>query len=457
MTIAELTEARNRFQQLLNESKPLAQKSKDGELSDEENTRFDEIVEQLNTIKADIDAEEQRREQQRARSAELAQLGQFAEEHRGRVNEQGDGVIVDARNLTATYANPGRRFAESDGLKRYAKQPTGMSEAVEFGSTYHQRNASGEWETRTLVHGTSFTDYVQPTRLPGIVSGTPFPLRMRDVLNNGRTTSPSIEFVVKNATTNNAAFVAEATTAGSTGTDAEKGVKPESAVSLEVKTTSVKTVAHWIPITRQMLEDAPQMEAFINGELLQGLRDKEDAEIVKGSGGASLTGILNTTGVQKLDGTYWGNNANKLASDGNALDAILRGIKQSQVTGQANPTFIAVHPNDYETYRTIKDANGNYILRGGGPDATGVPSLWGLPVVQTLAVTANKPLVGDGRFATVFDKTDGQIYVSDSHADLFTRNILVILAEARLALAVTLPAAFVEVDVAAALSNLQAA
>ena len=93
---------------------------------------------------------------------------------------------------------------------------------------------------------------------------------------------------------------------------------------------------------------------------------------------------------------------------------------------------------------------------GGGPEANGIPSLWGLPVVQSTAIAATKPLVGDGRFATVFDKTDGQIYVADQHADLFVKNILVILAESRLALAVTLPAAFVEVETATAMANLAA-
>jgi len=450
LTTVERTDLRNRFAALMAESKPLAERSVAGELTAEENTRFDAIVAELNDIKAKLETDRDEQEAQRARSAEIAALQAYADEHRGRVSDDGTSVTVDRRTVQAAYANPGRRFATSEGLKQYAARPKGTSEAVQFGSTYHRKRADGQWEERALVHGASFTDYIQPNRLPGIVQGTPFPLRIRDVLSNGRTDSPTIEFVVKNATTNNAAFVAEATSvAGATA-------KPESAISLEVKSVSVKTVAHWIPITRQMLEDAAQIETFINGELLYGLAKKEDSELLNGAGGASITGILQTTGVQHLNTAYWSVAGNKLPNDANVLDAVLRGIKQSQVTGEASPTFIVAHPDDFETWRTIKDANGNYLLRGGGPEANGIPSLWGLPVVQSTAILATKPLVGDGRFATVFDKTDGQIYVADQHDDLFTKNILVILAEARLALAVTLPAAFVEVETATAMANLAA-
>ena len=447
LTVAERTEKRTRFQTLLSESKPLAERSNAGELTGDENTRFDAIIAELNDLKLELEQDNADQETQRARSAEYAALASLADQTRGRVSDDGAAALIDARNLHAAYANPGRRFAQSDGLKRYAAQPKGTSDAIDFGSTFHSRNAQGEWEERALVHGTAFTGYLQPTRLPGIVSGTPFPLRVRDVLSNGRTTSPTIEFVVKNATTNNAAFVAEATTvAGATA-------KPESAISLEVKSVSVKTVAHWIPITRQMLEDAAQIETFINNELLEGLKKVEDNALVNGAGGAAITGILNTTGIQTLGSTYWGTAANQLAADANPLDAVLRGIKQAQIVGEASPTFILAHPNDYELWRTLKDANGNYLLRGGGPEANGIPTLWGLPVVQTLAVTANHPLVGDGRYAIVFDRTDGQIYIADQHADLFTKNILVLLAEARLALAVTLPAAFVTVDIEEAMEN----
>jgi hypothetical protein len=61
-------------------------------------------------------------------------------------------------------------------------------------------------------------------------------------------------------------------------------------------------------------------------------------------------------------------------------------------------------------------------------------------------MAAGTALVGDGLMAAVVDRHDARIYTTDSHSDFFIRNILVTLAEERLALPVFRPAAFVEVE-----------
>jgi hypothetical protein len=57
-------------------------------------------------------------------------------------------------------------------------------------------------------------------------------------------------------------------------------------------------------------------------------------------------------------------------------------------------------------------------------------------------MTAGQFLVGYGPAAGIFDRMDAQIFVADQHSDFFIRNIFVVLAEERLALAVFRPAAF---------------
>jgi hypothetical protein len=49
----------------------------------------------------------------------------------------------------------------------------------------------------------------------------------------------------------------------------------------------------------------------------------------------------------------------------------------------------------------------------------------------------------------MWDREQGGISVSDSHADFFVRNLLAILAEMRAAFAVVQPTAFVEIDLTA--------
>ena len=53
-------------------------------------------------------------------------------------------------------------------------------------------------------------------------------------------------------------------------------------------------------------------------------------------------------------------------------------------------------------------------------------------------------MVADFRKAVMWDREATQVYVTDSHSDFFTRNILVFLAEMRAAFGVLRPSAFVE-------------
>lgn len=451
MNIKELEQ---RLNQLLQEAKPLAIKSRDGDLTDEESKRFDELVEQINTVGEDLT-------EARNRAAQGEKVLGTLDEYRkatGSAARSLPGAGAETRQQNPErrdFRNPGKRFVRSEAFKRFQASPFGTSGREMLGSTYFAddgedvevdyRDGQGPIDFRDLVYTGSFgASYMQPNRLPGIVAGQAFPLRVRDVLTNGRTDSATVQFVRKGATTNNAAEVAEATTvAGATA-------KPESAVDLEVVETTVKTIAHWIPVTRQMLQDAAQIKTFIDAELLLGLEKREDTQLVAGDGsGANLRGILNTSGIQVLDATYFTTTA-PLPANANELDRIRRAVRKIRVTGEANPNFVLAHPDDVEVWDTLKDADGNYLLRSGGPDAGGVRSIWGLTIVESLAVTARRPLVGDGRYGIVLDKMDGEIFMTDSHSDWFVKNLYAILAESRLALAVTLPAAFADVTLPAA-------
>ena len=60
--------------------------------------------------------------------------------------------------------------------------------------------------------------------------------------------------------------------------------------------------------------------------------------------------------------------------------------------------------------------------------------LWRLPIVETPAISEGYALVGSfGIGATLYDRMQGTIRVSEQHSDFFVRNAIVILAEQRLA------------------------
>jgi HK97 family phage major capsid protein len=71
-------------------------------------------------------------------------------------------------------------------------------------------------------------------------------------------------------------------------------------------------------------------------------------------------------------------------------------------------------------------------------------TLWGLPVVPTPAMPQGDFLVGALALAAqIYDRMSPEVLISTEHADFFTKNLVAIRAEARLALTVKRPAALV--------------
>ena len=204
-----------------------------------------------------------------------------------------------------------------------------------------------------------------------------------------------------------------------------------------------------MPVTRQLMEDLPFMAGYINERLLTGLRRREDAAFLNGTGVAPiLRGILQTSGIQVLDAAYFTASPVKSpATDNENINRIRRAIRVLQVTGQAYPTFVVMNPVDAEKVDTSTDANRDYIF--GGATAPLPRRMWGLPIVESDNIAAGTALVGDGQMAAVVDRNQGRIYTTDSHADFFVRNLLAVLAEERVALPVFRPAAFAAVTLIA--------
>jgi HK97 family phage major capsid protein len=254
------------------------------------------------------------------------------------------------------------------------------------------------------------------------------PLGIRDVITVGQTSTDTLEYPMVTGFTNNAAAVAEATaTAGASGT------KPESGFALSRTSTTVKTIAHWIPATKRALADAGQVRTMIDNFLRYGLAEELEDQIIAGNGaGENLLGILNTPGLTAQ------------AYDTNVLTTTRKARTKVRITGRANPTAYLMNPLDWEALDLLQDNEGRYYY--GGPTVLGSPRLWGLPVVENEGMPVGRALVGDLRQVVLWDREQASIQVTDSHADFFIRNMVAILAEIRAALGILRPAAIVDVD-----------
>lgn len=223
------------------------------------------------------------------------------------------------------------------------------------------------------------------------------------------------------------------------------GLKPRSNIRFDIKTTPIRTLAHWVPASRNVLDDEPQLRGIIDTRLLYGLRLVEDEELLLGDGtGQHLLGIFNTPGIQQFPGGSYTPPANETY-----VDAIRRAATRVNLA-QYDPTGVVVHPYDWERMELTKDTQGRYLVSG-SVVVGAEKRLWQMPVVSTPACPEGTALIGAfGLGAQVFDRMQSNIRTADQHEDFFVRNAIVVLAEQRLGLAVYRPSSMVKVDLAAA-------
>jgi HK97 family phage major capsid protein len=249
-------------------------------------------------------------------------------------------------------------------------------------------------------------------------------LTVRDLITPGTISVSAFEYVRQLGFTNSAAPVAET------------AAKPESNLTFELITATVITVAHWIQASRQILADSPQLQSFIDGQLLYGLKLKEEGQLMKGSGtGGNLPGLY-TTAVAFADPL-----AGEIATP-TRIDTLRLAMLQAELA-EFPATGIVLHPADWAAIELTKDTTGQYVFAN--PVALAGPTLWGQPVVATKALDINEFLVGAFQLgAQIFDREQASVLVSTEDRDNFIKNLVTILCEERLALAIYRPEAFVK-------------
>ena len=240
----------------------------------------------------------------------------------------------------------------------------------------------------------------------------------------------TLEYVRETGFTNSAAPVAEG------------AVKPGSDLKFDLVTTSAKVIAHWMKASKQILDDFNQLRSYIDNRLLYGLAYVEEDQLLNGDGtGQNLHGIL-------PQATEFAVPAGLIAPTPTTEIDTLRIAMLQAALAEYPATGHVLNPIDWATIELTKDDLGRYII--GNPQGTAAPTLWGLPVVATQAMAAGTFLTGAFRLgAQLFDRWDARIEVGYVDDD-FVRNLVTILAEERLALAVYRPEAFVTGDIAPA-------
>ncbi|AMM23171.1 phage major capsid protein [Variovorax sp. PAMC 28711] len=341
---------------------------------------------------------------------ELQASLQNAEQALAKIEANGAGGDVQHQSL-------GEQFVGTDQWKAFAGQtrPRGRVDmTIKAAITSLTTDADG-----------SAGDNVSPTRIGGVITPPERRMTVRDLITPGRMDGNTLEYVKETGFTNNAATVAEA------------AKKPESTLKYDLIQTGAKVIAHFVKASRQILDDASQLASMIDGRLRYGLRFAEELQLLNGNGtGANLLGIIPQATAFSAPFDPAGTETN--------IDNIRLAMLQAFLA-EYPATGIVMHPIDWARIELLKDTTGRYII--GNPQGSIGASLWNLPVVETQAIAVDKFLTGAFRLgAQVFDRWEARVEVATENEDDFVKNMVTILAEERLALAVYRPEAFIYGD-----------
>src|SRR5210317_705846 len=290
-------------------------------------------------------------------------------------------------------------------------------------ATIERGYGTARMETKTAIINTfpasTSQPLVQGDRQSGIFTVPNRRLTLKDLIPNGTTTSNLVEYTRENAFTNNAGPQRDT---ASPLAAIENVTKPESAITFTLATVPVVTLAHWIPLSKQVVADSPMLMSYVNGRLTYGLKLKEETQILKGLGtGGEYSGI-------QTNATAYVPESPQLT---NEIDIIRDAITQAQVA-EYSPNMLVVNPIDWDSIqrRKVGSSDDRYVY--GDPNMSwNATPLWGLTPIVTNSQTSGTFLLGDSTGAMVFDRQQSSVEISYEDSTNFQKNMATIRAENR--------------------------
>lgn len=229
-------------------------------------------------------------------------------------------------------------------------------------------------------------------------------------------------------------------TRGTAGSQtAENTAKTETSVPFTKVTSAVETLAGWLPVSRQILDDSAMLRGVIDTELRYQLALEEERQLLHGTGaGGELTGVV-------PGATAYSTTPETSVTSPQRIDRLRLGILQAAKAGYP-VTGLVLSLDDWALIQLTKTATDEAYIFANPVNETD-PRLWGKRVVESSQMTAGTWLAGAfAMAATLYDRMQSTVMVADQHSDYFVKNMLALLVEERLALAVKQPGGFVSGD-----------
>lgn len=248
-------------------------------------------------------------------------------------------------------------------------------------------------------------------RTPVVTTYPTRPLAVVERLPSLPTTQTVVRYMKETTFTNNAAEASEGNAVG------------EAALVLTETSDEVEKVGVFIPVSEEQLEDVPAAQGYLNTRLVFMVLQRLDSQVLEGNGATpNLLGTLNLAALQ----------SQALGSDP-VPDAIYKAFDLVRTVGFAEPSHLFINPSDWQPVRLLRTADGIYIF--GSPTEPGPDRIWGVPVVQTTAVTANTALTGDyNTHSCLYIRRGIEVEMSNGYSDYFVKGKFAVKATIRCAM-----------------------
>jgi HK97 family phage major capsid protein len=406
---------RQRLKALLDEAAGIAKAAADSgrDFTDDEIKRIGELKAETDDLEAKIKAADD------AQAAAAAMAGKAADTPGAPAP-----VLSGVKDRTEDYdaATMGSAFVKSPAYQTFRKaHPTGIGNGtpVDIGKVKvgtlaeYYANRRGKATAAPLQVGLG---HVQPVRMPTVDLVDRDSLTILDLITRGEAEGP-FEYLQVTGVTRNAAIVPDEILPG------DSAVKPTSTITTQLADAKPYTYADGYDVTNALLNDAPALATYMNGELEYSLDWVVEDKLLNGTGtNGEPPGIMHTSGVQEL--TY------SPDSTGMAqVKAIRRAITKITTLPGGTVTAVLMSPEDDETWDLLQDTTDRFM--GQGPFGQGPSTSWGRARALSQRLTPGTVILGDWRQVALLDVEGLSILAFNQHKDYAQRNLVYVRAELR--------------------------
>lgn len=188
-----------------------------------------------------------------------------------------------------------------------------------------------------------------------------------------------------------------ATVARAAAAVAEGAAFPESTAAWVTNTLTIKKIGDTLPVSEEFYEDEAMFAAELGMFLDTNVKIKRNGDLINGDGtGNNIKGIV--ASVNAYTPVASG------ITDASIYDLFVKVSESITATGGSkySPDFALMNITDINKMKLKKDANNNYVIppfvsRDGANVA-------GITVLEENSVTANTMVVGDSRYARIYEK-----------------------------------------------------